>query len=161
MPADNTTSRGIQFPQAKKDTSKYFLYQKPFLSALTSSVVLIIQHILLQCIVVGKLITGQLSINVLSGPVEILTFSYAISSQQLIALWLRWIAAINISLAFINILPIPILDGGQWLLLTIQTLLGRQLPHYLLEALTLSSVFFIGFIFSYVTYHEIINLFIN
>ena len=43
---------------------------------------------------------------------------------------LRWIAAINICLAFVNLLPLPVLDGGQWLILAIERMLGQPLPDH-------------------------------
>ncbi|WP_241233510.1 RIP metalloprotease RseP [Altericroceibacterium xinjiangense] len=60
---------------------------------------------------IGQIITGRRSVDELGGPIKIAKFS----AEQLSLGWLPFInfaALISINLAFINILPIPALDGG-------------------------------------------------
>lgn len=57
-------------------------------------------------------------------------------------------ALVSISLAFVNILPLPILDGGVIVITTIEELLGRKLPKKLVEVL--NSVFFVILIILFV-----------
>ncbi|HZU64546.1 MAG TPA: RIP metalloprotease RseP [Novosphingobium sp.] len=60
---------------------------------------------------IGQIIGGQRSVKELGGPVKIAQYS----GQQLAQGWLNFVdfaALISINLAFINLLPIPMLDGG-------------------------------------------------
>lgn len=62
----------------------------------------------------------------MGGPV--LIFSEAIKGvREGAATFLILLAFISINLAVMNLLPLPVLDGGQALIVTIETLLGRQL----------------------------------
>ena len=161
----NTTNddiiRGIRFKEQKKDPSLYFYYQKNIYASFTSSLKLIYNYLFMQSIILYHIIIGELSILQFSGPIKIITLSYQISSAMLITLWLRWIAAINIALAFINALPIPLLDGGQWCMLTLGYIIGERLTNVLHEALAYLSIFFIGFFVSYITYYEILEIILS
>jgi regulator of sigma E protease len=60
---------------------------------------------------IGQILTGERSVKELGGPVKIAKFS----GEQLSLGWLQFVsfaALISINLAFINLLPIPALDGG-------------------------------------------------
>ena len=60
---------------------------------------------------VWQVISGRRSIDELGGPIKIAKFS----GEQLVSGWydfIRFVALISINLAFINLLPIPVLDGG-------------------------------------------------
>ena len=62
----------------------------------------------------GKMITGQASVQNLSGPISIA--HYAGQSAQLgLARFLEFLALVSVSLAVLNLLPIPLLDGGHLL----------------------------------------------
>lgn len=80
----------------------------------------------------GKLITGTLSLHTLSGPVGI-----AVGAGQSVRFgldaYLSFLALISISLAVINILPIPMLDGGYLVLFVYEALFRRPVPRYLQE----------------------------
>lgn len=60
---------------------------------------------------IGQIITGQRSVDELGGPVKIAKFSGEYLSLGPLA-FLNFVALISINLAFINLLPIPGLDGG-------------------------------------------------
>ena len=70
---------------------------------------------------------SDIGLSKITGPVGIVHL-YSAASQVDIryALWLTII--INVSLAFFNLLPIPVLDGGHMLFATIGRLRGRALP---------------------------------
>ena len=60
---------------------------------------------------IGQIFTGERSVRELGGPVKIAKFS----GEQLSLGWANFVsfaALISINLAFINLLPIPALDGG-------------------------------------------------
>ncbi|MEO1967561.1 MAG: RIP metalloprotease RseP [Sphingomonadaceae bacterium] len=60
---------------------------------------------------IGQIITGERSVRELGGPVKIAKFSGEFLSLGALA-FLNFVALISINLAFINLLPIPGLDGG-------------------------------------------------
>lgn len=65
-------------------------------------------------VMIGKMITGEVSWRNISGPVTIA--DYAGQSAKLgMSYYLKFLALVSISLAVLNLLPIPILDGGHLL----------------------------------------------
>jgi len=75
----------------------------------------------------GKLITGQVKPRYLSGPagiVYVVTFKAREGLSELFS----FVALITVNLAILNLLPLPILDGGQIVFLVIEKIMGRRLP---------------------------------
>jgi regulator of sigma E protease len=64
--------------------------------------------------VLGRMITGKASVRNLSGPVSIARFANS-SANAGLSSFLFFLGAISLSLAIINLLPIPVLDGGHLL----------------------------------------------
>jgi regulator of sigma E protease len=65
-------------------------------------------------VMIGKMITGEVSWRNISGPITIA--DYAGQSAKLgVDYYLKFLALISISLAVLNLLPIPVLDGGHLL----------------------------------------------
>lgn len=60
---------------------------------------------------IGKIFTGEISIKNLSGPVSIAQYA-GYSASAGLARFLDFLAIVSISLGILNLLPIPILDGG-------------------------------------------------
>jgi regulator of sigma E protease len=80
----------------------------------------------------GRMLTGELSWKNLSGPVTIA--DYAGQSAQLGAsYYLRFIALISISLGVLNLLPVPVLDGGHLMYYLIEFLRGGPVSERALE----------------------------
>ncbi len=79
-----------------------------------------------------------------SGPVKIVEMGATLASQGGSSLFL-YTALISINLAVLNALPLPLLDGGQFLLLLIEGLRGRPLPERFQMAFMQSGfVFLVG-----------------
>lgn len=75
---------------------------------------------------IAKLITGQASLDNISGPISIAKYagqSVSVGMDH----YLNFIAIISISLAVLNLLPIPMLDGGHLLYYAIEVITGRPL----------------------------------
>ena len=76
---------------------------------------------------IGKMITGNMGAENLSGPVGIAKMSgEAFNAGFLPFLYLM--AILSISLGVLNLLPIPVLDGGQLTMLAIEAIRGEPLP---------------------------------
>jgi regulator of sigma E protease len=78
--------------------------------------------------VLKQIFTGRIAAeSALSGPLEIARMSGQAARQGLDSLF-HFTALISISIGFLNLLPIPVLDGGQMVLLTVEGLMRRDLP---------------------------------
>jgi regulator of sigma E protease len=75
----------------------------------------------------GKLITGDVSVKNLSGPISIAQGA-GMSASSGIVYFLSFLALISVNLGIINLLPIPVLDGGHLLYYFIELLRGRPVP---------------------------------
>ncbi len=74
----------------------------------------------------GKMVLGELSWRNISGPITIA--DYAGKSAKLgLDPYLRFLALVSISLAVLNLLPIPVLDGGHLLYYALEIIRGRPL----------------------------------
>lgn len=83
---------------------------------------------------------SDIGISQLSGPIGIISNFVDVSRAGLpFALWFTIL--VNVNLAILNLLPIPVLDGGQMLFATIARLRGRALPTNFIMAT--QSVFFV------------------
>lgn len=73
-----------------------------------------------------KMLFGELSVKNLSGPITIAKVAGA-SAQSGVADFLNFLAYLSISLGVLNLLPIPVLDGGHLLFYLIEWTRGRPL----------------------------------
>lgn len=97
---------------------------------------------------------SDVKVRNLNGPVGIVHVLSTVSTYGLSQLlWL--LTFINVNLAILNLLPIPVLDGGHMLFATIQKVVGRPLPRRFLE-LTQSAfvILFLTFML-YVTFFDV------
>jgi regulator of sigma E protease len=75
---------------------------------------------------VGRMLTGHVSVKNLSGPLSIAEYAGE-SAQAGAASFLEFLVLISLSLGFLNMLPIPILDGGQIVFQAVEWLKGSPL----------------------------------
>jgi len=73
-----------------------------------------------------KMVSGKMSLQHVAGPISIAKFAgrTAISGP---AYFLSFLALVSISLGVLNMLPIPILDGGHFLFCIIELIRGKAL----------------------------------
>ncbi|KGR80320.1 RIP metalloprotease RseP [Ureibacillus manganicus] len=72
----------------------------------------------------GKLVTGQFSIDALSGPVGIYKATETVAQHGIFNL-MNWAALLSINLGIMNLLPLPALDGGRLLFFGLEALRGK------------------------------------
>jgi len=83
-------------------------------------------------VMLGKMLTGEVSWRNLSGPVTIA--DYAGQSARLgIDYYLKFMALVSISLGVLNLLPIPVLDGGHLMYHMIEVVRRRPLSERAME----------------------------
>jgi regulator of sigma E protease len=73
-----------------------------------------------------KLVTGTIPASNLGGPIQI-GIVVGQAAQQGLIQYAQLVAAISINLAILNLLPVPMLDGGHLLFFAIEAVLGRPL----------------------------------
>ena len=76
---------------------------------------------------IGKMIVGEASLKNVTGPITIADYAGQTARMGL-ASYLSFIAFISISLGVMNLLPIPVLDGGHLLYYSLEVLTGRPVP---------------------------------
>ncbi len=82
----------------------------------------------------GKMLIGQASLKNLSGPLTIA--DYAGQSARLgLAYYLGFLAVVSVSLGVLNLLPLPMLDGGHLMYYLFEGLTGRPVSDLWLERL--------------------------
>jgi len=85
------------------------------------------QLISLSFSMIGKLVTGDLSVKNLSGPISIAQGAGQSANYGLVA-FLSFLALISINLGIINLLPLPVLDGGHLMYYFVEVLTGKSVP---------------------------------
>jgi len=107
--------------------------------------------------VIGKLFSGQASVRQLQGVVGITRLSgEAVHKGPLAVITLMLLISVN--LGILNLLPIPILDGGHILLLGIEGLLRRDLSMTFKERFVQVGLVFLLVLFAIVMYNDVVRL---
>ncbi|MEN9653924.1 MAG: putative zinc metalloprotease [Chlamydiota bacterium] len=104
------------------------------------------------------LVTGSLSAKYVSGPVGIIHVvhnSWSVGAKE----GLFWLAVISLNLGFINLLPIPVLDGGHIFFSLLESITKRPLKARTMERLVIPFVGLLVGLFIYITYQDLVRLF--
>lgn len=72
---------------------------------------------------IGKMLTGALSVEHLSGPITIAKVASTSADYGLVA-FLQFMALLSVSLGVLNLLPVPVLDGGHLLYYVVEAIKG-------------------------------------
>lgn len=109
--------------------------------------------------VLGGLVRGQVSVSQLGGPVEIARASVnaAQTGTGLENLW-GLVAFLSVNLAILNLLPIPLLDGGQIVLNVVEGALRKPLPAIVKEWYQRIGLAVILLLFVTVTFNDLKRL---
>ena len=81
---------------------------------------------------IGKLITGDVSVKNLNGPISIAQGA-GTSAEYGLAYFLSFLALISVNLGIINLLPLPMLDGGHLMFFTVEWITGKPVPEAVQE----------------------------
>lgn len=76
---------------------------------------------------IGRMLIGKASVENLSGPISIAQYAGQSASLGLTQ-FLKFLALVSLSLGVLNLLPIPVLDGGHLLFYMIEAIKGSPLP---------------------------------
>jgi len=125
----------------------------PFFTAIKKGINLTNEYII-RTLSIFKYIFVKRDISGVGGPVMIISETIKSASRG-IKIFLLFLALISISLAVINLIPIPILDGGQALLYSIEAIIGRKIPDKPKEYILIGSWIFMLVIFVLITGRDI------
>ena len=104
-----------------------------------------------------RLTQGTVKVEHLKGPVGIAHIGTLIADEGIIKV-LFFMGLISINLAVINFLPLPIVDGGQFLFLIYEWIRGKPIPIVVQNAVTMAGLLLIGSMFLLVTFNDIKSL---
>ncbi len=103
------------------------------------------------------LVTGRVAINMLSGPVGIVsTIATAVSVGW--QPFLLLMALITINLGVFNLLPVPALDGGKLLLLVVEAIRRKPAPEKFEFVINAAGFILLMLLMVFVTFHDITRL---
>lgn len=107
----------------------------------------------------GKLVTGEAAVQKsLGGPVEIVRQASQAAEAGIFS-YARLGGMLSISLGIVNLLPVPVLDGGQLLFFLVEAVRGRPLSHRLRERLQQVGVLFLVLLMLFVLVFDVSRLF--
>jgi regulator of sigma E protease len=120
-------------PRLKGDTGEIGIAQMPeyieeslnFFTAFSQSIKDNKRWTFLVINFIKDLMTGEATARQLGGPIVIAELSYTAMRMGFLAL-MSWIALISLQLGIINLFPIPVLDGGQILVIALEGLFRRD-----------------------------------
>lgn len=105
----------------------------------------------------ARLFEGTVKVEHLKGPVGIAHLGTRIAERGTIWL-LFFLALVSVNLAVINFLPLPIVDGGQFIFLLIEQIRGKPVPVAIQNIATLAGLALIIAVFGLVTFNDIARL---
>lgn len=107
---------------------------------------------------IGKMITGQMSAANLAGPVSIAHTAGTLVQSSFLD-YVTLLGLLSVSLGLINLLPIPVLDGGHIVYATVQMIMRRPIPMRIQQIATMVGITFIGGLFILVLFNDITRFF--
>ena len=109
---------------------------------------------------VGSLFSGRVGADKLSGPLGISTQTYS-SAKSSWGHFLLFLGMISMNLAVLNVLPVPLLDGGQLVIHTIERIRRKPIPEKVLEGVTWAGLVLLLGLVVYVTRNDIVHMMRN
>jgi regulator of sigma E protease len=106
----------------------------------------------------GRMVTGDVSIKNISGPINIAQFAGE-SAQRGLDYFLGFLAIVSISLGVLNLLPIPVLDGGQIVYQSIEGLKGSPLSERAQIVGQQIGIFALILLMSFAFYNDLARIF--
>jgi regulator of sigma E protease len=106
---------------------------------------------------IGKMIMGEVSWKNVAGPITIADAAGQ-SARVGISTFLQFMAFISISLGVMNLLPIPVLDGGHLLYYSLEVLTGRPLPERIGEIAQRAGVGLLFMLMALAVFNDLVRL---
>lgn len=107
---------------------------------------------------IGKVIGGSIEFGkAFGGPIKIAQFA-AKSADSGILSFLYFLALLSLSLAIINIMPFPVLDGGHLVIILIEFVIKREIPVKVKVAIQNVGFVLLLLLMAFILYNDILNI---
>ena len=103
------------------------------------------------------MITGSISSENIGGPIQIAVLSGSAAKAGIIS-FISLMALLSINLGLINLLPIPILDGGQLVLILAEKIKGSPLSEVFIEFAYRIGLFFVIALMIFAVFNDITRI---
>jgi regulator of sigma E protease len=154
---DQSTGRGMIRAMAGQQPDLVTVTSSPG-EAVRKAVVSTWQQAAMMLKMIGKMVMGEVSWKNVSGPITIADAAGQ-SAHAGLSVFLRFIAFISISLGVMNLLPIPVLDGGHLLYYSLEVLTGRPLPARIGEIAQRAGVGLLFMLMALAVFNDLVRLF--
>ncbi|MDT3695578.1 MAG: RIP metalloprotease RseP [Ignavibacterium sp.] len=107
---------------------------------------------------IGKVFSGNIEVKkAFGGPIKIAQIA-AKSADSGIASFLYFLALLSLSLAILNIMPFPVLDGGHLVMIIIEAIIKREIPIKIKAAIQNTGLVLLLLLMAFIIYNDIISL---
>jgi regulator of sigma E protease len=107
---------------------------------------------------IGKVISGNIEFGkAFGGPIKIAQFA-AKSADSGVLSFLYFLALLSLSLAIINIMPFPVLDGGHLVIIFIESIFKREIPIKVKVAIQNVGFVLLLLLMAFILYNDILNI---
>jgi regulator of sigma E protease len=106
---------------------------------------------------IGKMVSGEVSLKNVSGPITIADVAGQ-AAHAGFGTYIEILAFISLSLGVMNLLPIPVLDGGQLLYYSLEVLTGRPLPERIGEIAQLAGFGLMLMLMALAVFNDLVRL---
>ncbi len=149
--------------KASEDNGKYFLgfyadRETDFLYAIIGGFTTLIENLKLLFVVIGRLLTGKMSMGAVSGPIGVVKM-IGDAAKQSFSYLIFLTGYISLNLGFFNLLPIPALDGSKLIFIAIEKIRGKAIKKETESKITMVGFAFLMGILLLVSVKDLVNIF--
>lgn len=106
---------------------------------------------------VGQMLIGQASVKNLSGPLAIADLTGSAAKSGVVD-YIKILGLISVSLGLLNLLPLPVLDGGQLVYVLIESIKGSPISERAMTVFQTLGVLFLLLVMLIATFNDILRL---
>lgn len=106
----------------------------------------------------GKMISGAISPDNLGGPIAIAQLAGKTAELGLIS-FVSFLALISVNLAVLNLMPVPVLDGGHLVYIGLEKIRGKPLSPEMMEKTQIIGITLIGMLMIFAFYNDLVRWF--
>ena len=129
-----------------------------FFESFSQAITNIGQYTYLTLTMIKNVIVGKAEMsNTFGGPIKIAQFA-ADSADRGITSFLSFLAMLSLSLAILNMLPFPVLDGGHFVIILVEGIIKRELPVKVKIAIQNAGFFILLMLMALIIYNDILSL---
>ena len=128
-----------------------------FFAAIGSGFGMSVQYVSVTLDYMSRVILGKLEVaQAFGGPVKIAQIATESADAGVIP-YLGFLAMLSLSLAILNILPFPVLDGGHFVIILIEGIMRREIPIKIKIAVQNAGFILLLMLMAFIIYNDIIN----